>query len=318
MKAAVIYAHGGPEQLVLADVPDAAPGPGEALIKVCAASINGADVKVRRGEGRYPINFPHILGRDFSGVVCGLGPGAAGVALGDLVFGVCPQGREGAYAERLSAPTDVFVPKPSALSHGQAASLALTGLTALWSLEDCARLAPGETVLIQGGAGGVGSFAVQLAHHLGAVVVATASAENHDYVRGLGADIVIDYRRVDFVRATPPCDVVFDTVGGEVQTRSYRVLKSGGRLVHIAAGPVGGPPPRRDVTVLRPDVGRDRAHLARIVRLVDEGAVRPPHIESFQLGEAALAHRVSEGRHLRGKLVLDMNAGQPPGFNPPP
>ena len=168
-----------------------------------------------------------------------------------------------------------------------------------------ARLAPGETVLIQGGAGGVGSFAVQYARHVGARVIATASARNHDYLRELGADQVIDYTAVDFAQATPPCDVVFDTVGGEVHQRSFAVLRPGGRLIHVAPGPEGLAPPRSDVTVTRPHVGRDRAHLERIVELVESGAVRPPEIARLPLAEAATGHELSQAGHVRGKIVLE-------------
>jgi NADPH:quinone reductase-like Zn-dependent oxidoreductase len=135
-------------------------------------------------------------------------------------------------------------------------------------------------------------------------VVTTASAANHDYVRGLGADRVIDYGGEDFAASLRDCDVVFDTVGGEVQLRSYAVLKPGGRLVWIAAAPPGSQPPRTDVRVLRPNVARDRAHLERMAALWEKGAVKPPAIARYKLADAAAAHRVSEGRHLRGKLVL--------------
>jgi NADPH:quinone reductase-like Zn-dependent oxidoreductase len=182
--------------------------------------------------------------------------------------------------------------------------MALTSLTAIWALEDTARLKRGETVLIQGGAGGVAGFAIQLAKHIGATVVTTASARNHDYVRGLGADRVIDYQKEDFASAVSDCDVVFDTVGGEVQVRSYKVLKPGGRLVWIAAAPAGFQPSRSDVEVLRPRVARDRAHLERMIELLEAGAVWPPAIARYPLAEAAEAHRISEGRHLQGKLVL--------------
>ena len=184
--------------------------------------------------------------------------------------------------------------------------MALTGLTALWALEDTAQLKRGETILIQGGAGGVAGFAIQLAKHIGATVVTTASAANHDYVRGLGADRVIDYTREDFATLVRDCDVVFDTVGGEVQLRSYAVLKPGGRLVWIAAAPPGSQPPRSDVRVLRPNVARDRAHLERIAALYETGAVKPPEIARFKLADVAAAHRQSESRHLRGKLVLEI------------
>jgi NADPH:quinone reductase-like Zn-dependent oxidoreductase len=182
--------------------------------------------------------------------------------------------------------------------------LALTSLTALWAIEDTAKLKAGETILIQGGAGGVAGFAIQLAKHIGATVITTASAGNHPYVRGLGADRVIDYNAEDFTKAVSGCDMVFDTVGGDVRAGSYAVLKPGGRLVWIAPAPEGFRPPRTDVQTLRPNVLRDRAHLERMLALLDAGAVRPPTIVRYRLADAAEAHRVSEARHLQGKLVL--------------
>ena len=307
MKAVLLTGHGGPEMLRYGDAPDPVPGPGEVLIDIHAASVNAADYKVRLGKGRYHLTrFPHILGRDFSGVVSALGTGVADLAVGDAVFGVTEQGEEGAYAEKIAVKAAIVARKPARLGHVEAAAMALTGLTALWALEDTARLRPGETVLIQGGAGGVAGFAIQLAKHLGARVITTASARNRDYVRGLGADRVIDYETEDFAAAVHGCDVVFDTVGGEVQIRSYAVLKPGGRLVWIAPAPDGFTPTRKDVETLRPKVARDRAHLERILALFEESAVRPPAITRFKLAEAADAHRVSEGRHLQGKLVFEV------------
>ena len=184
--------------------------------------------------------------------------------------------------------------------------MALTSLTAIWALEDTAKLKPGETILIQGGAGGVAGFAIQLAKHIGAHVITTASAKNHDYVKKLGADRIVDYQKEDFIKLGRVCDVVFDTVGGEVQVRSYDVLKPGGRLVWIAAAPAGFKPSRDDVQVLRPKVDRDRSHLERMAELLAAGAVWPPAITRYKLSDAAEAHRVSEGRHLQGKLVLEV------------
>jgi len=166
------------------------------------------------------------------------------------------------------------------------------------------KLKRGETILVQGGAGGVAGFAIQLAKHIGATIVTTASARNHDYVKSLGADRVIDYNTEDFTRSVSNCDVVFDSVGGEVQVRCYAVLKPGGRLVWIAAAPAGFQPSREDVEVLRPRVARDRAHLLRMIELYEAGAVWPPAITRYKLADAPEAHRVSEGRHLQGKLVL--------------
>ena len=233
-----------------------------------------------------------------------VGPGAADLGVGDAVFGVCDQGVEGAYAEKIAIKAAIIAKKPARLGHAEAATMALTSLTALWALEDTAKLKPGETILIQGGAGGVAGFAIQLAKHLGATVITTASARNHDYVRQLGADRVIDYNKEDFTKTVSGCDVVFDTVGGDVQVRSYAVLKLGGRLVWIAPAPAGFQPTRKDVQVLRPSVARDRAHLERMLALLDAGAVSPPAITRYKLANAAEAHRVSEGRHLQGKLVF--------------
>jgi len=304
MKAVLLIKHGGPKVLRLSEVLDPKAGPGEVVVDVHAASINAADYKVRLGGPGHNLKFPHILGRDFSGVVSALGAGVSDVTVGDAVFGVTDQGTEGCYAEKLAINAAIIAKKPSRLGHAEAAAMGLTSLTALWAVEDTAQLRPGETILIQGGAGGVAGFAIQLSKHLGANVITTASARNHDYVRSLGADRAIDYSTQDFTAAVHDCDVVFDTVGGEVQVRSYAVLKSGGRLVWIAAAPPGFQPTRKDVEVLRPNVKRDRMHLERMLALYDRGAVWPPAITRYSLADAAEAHRVSEGRHLQGKLVL--------------
>jgi NADPH:quinone reductase-like Zn-dependent oxidoreductase len=307
MKAILLTSHGGPEMLHLGEAPDPTAGSGEVVVDIHAASVNAADYKVRLGGGRYTLSrFPHILGRDFSGVVAALGPGVGDLAVGDAVFGVTEQGVEGAYAEKIAIKAAIVAKKPARLGHAEAAALGLTSLTALWALEDTARLKPGETILIQGGAGGVASFAVQLAKHIGAGVITTASADNHAYVRSLGADRVIDYRTQDFTTLVSDCDVVFDTVGGDVRSGSYAVLKRGGRLVWIAPAPDGFKSPRSDVETLRPNVQRDRAHLERMLQLLEAGAVKPPTIVRYPLADAAEAHRISEGRHLQGKLVLEV------------
>ena len=304
MKAMLLTGHGGPEMLRYGDAPDPTPAPDEIVVDVHAASVNAADYKVRLGGHGYNVRFPHILGRDFSGVVAATGEAVSDFAVGDAVFGVNDAGIEGAYAEKLAIRSAIVARKPDRLSHLQAAAMALTGITAIWAIEDTAQLQAGETILIQGGAGGVAGFAIQLAKYLGATVVTTTSAANVDYVRSLGADRVIDYNADDFTKVVAGCDVVFDTVGGDVQARSYSVLKPGGRLVWVAPAPVGFRQPRSDVSVLRPAVSRDRAHLERIVALLDAGAVSPPPITRYGLADAAEAHRVSEARHLRGKLVL--------------
>ena len=306
VKAILLTKHGGPEVLRYGDAPDPIAAPGEVVVDIYAASVNAADYKVRLGSGRSNLTFPHILGRDFSGVVSAVGTGVTDLAVGDAVFGVLDQGLEGAYAEKLAIQAAIIAKKPANLGHAEAAALALTSLTALWALEDTAQLKASETILIQGGAGGVAGFAIQLAKHIGAAVITTASANNRDYVRSLGADRVIDYNAEDFTRVVSNCDVVFDTVGGEVQVRSYDVLKPGGRLVWVAPAPEGFKPTRTDVQTLRPNVARDRKHLERMLELLEAGAVWPPDITRYPLAEAVAAHRVSESRHLRGKLVFEV------------
>jgi NADPH:quinone reductase-like Zn-dependent oxidoreductase len=305
MKAAYIERFGGPEVIEFGDLPDPVASAGEVVIDVAAASVNAADWKVRLGHYG-PTRFPLVLGRDFCGVVDSLGEGIVDLRAGDPVFGVCDTGQEGAYAEKVAVKAAIVARKPSSLSHIEAAALALTGLTALISIEESLKLKRGETILIQGGAGGVASLAIQIAKNVGAHVITTASPANHDYVRSLGADEIIDYRREDFTKSARGCDAVFDTVGGDVAQRSFAVLKPGGRAAFIASGPQAPKPERADVTALRPAVRRTRGHLERIVQLVEAGAIRVPEIKLYPLSQAADAHRISESRHFRGKLVLQV------------
>jgi NADPH:quinone reductase-like Zn-dependent oxidoreductase len=305
VKAVFINQFGGPEVLQYGDMPDPVAGPGQVVIDVVAASVNGADWRVRAGlysEGKFPL----ILGRDFSGTVTALGAGVEDLKVGGAVFGVLEAGREGAYAEKVAITAAIVAKKPDALSHIDAAALALTGLTALISVETTLKLQRGETILIQGGAGGVASIAIQIAKHIGARVITTTSAANIDYVRGLGADQVIDYKAQDFTQLISGCDAAFDTVGGDVAQRCFVVLRPGGRAAFIASGAQAPKPDRADVTSLRPAVGRARAPLERIAALVAAGAVRPPEIKLYRLSQAAEAHRVSQGRHFRGKLVFQV------------
>ena len=301
MKASFFRRYGGPEVLEYGELPDPAPGAGDVLVEIHAASVNAADWKMRAGQYGAAVSFPHVPGRDFSGVIVSSG---GFFKPGDAVFGVCEVPREGAYAERIAIREAIVARKPEQLTHVQLAAIALAGLTAVVSLEETLQLKRGETILIQGGAGGVAGFAIALAKHIGARVITTASADNHDYVRKLGADEVIDYRAQDFTQVVKNCDAVFDTVGGDVTARSFAVLKTGGRLASIAVGGTAPGSPRPDVKSLRPKVDRDRRRLDRVAQLVTQGAVRLPEIVEYPLAKAAEAHRVSEARHLRGKLVL--------------
>jgi NADPH:quinone reductase-like Zn-dependent oxidoreductase len=301
MKATFFRKYGGPEVLEYGELPNPVPAAGEVLVDVHATSINAADWKMRGGQYGLNIPLPHVPGRDFSGVIA---KGGSIFKPGDLVFGVCEVPREGAYAEKIAIREAIVARKPEKLSHVQTAAIALIGLTAVISIEETLKLKRGETILIQGGAGGVAGFAIALARHIGARVITTASASNHDYVRKLGADEVIDYRSQDFTKVLKDVDAVFDTVGGDVTQKSFAVLKAGGRLASIAGGGTPPPSPRSDVQSLRPKVDRDRPHLDRLAELVTKGVVPLPEITEYPLARAAEAHRVSEGRHLRGKLVL--------------
>lgn len=305
MKAIRFDRFGGPEVLHLADIPAPVPGAGEVLVEVHAASINPADCKGRAGaygSGR-DVALPHIPGRDFSGVVTAVGPGVTEFKPGDEVYGVVEADKESTQAEMAVVPASIIAPKARNVSHTEMAAIALGALTALIALDDTAQVKPGEILLIHGGAGGVGGMGVQIGRHLGARVIATASGRNHDYVKSLGAIEAIDYTREDFTRMGRRCDVVFDTVGGEVQARSPAVLKPSGRLAYVTRGPKDFTPPG-DIRMLRPNVTRERRHLERVTALVEQGAIRPPAIETMPLADAAKAHIKSETGHVRGKIVL--------------
>jgi NADPH:quinone reductase-like Zn-dependent oxidoreductase len=303
MKAAYIDKFGGPEVLKYGDLPDPVAGPGQVVVDTVAASVNGADPKVAAGDYKQA-TFPVILGRDFSGVVSAVGAGVTDLKIGDEVFGVLEAGRDGTYCEKIAVGASIVAKKPAGMSHVDAAALGLVGLTAIRSVEDTLKLKSGETILIQGGAGGVAGFAIQLAKQIGARVITTTSTGNLAFVRDLGADEVIDYKTTDFTKVVKNCDAVFDTVGGDVATKSFAVLKPGGRAAFIASGAQAPKPERSDVTALRPAVGRDRPPLERIAELYRSGAVRKPHVTLYDLSKAQEALRVSEARHLKGKLVL--------------
>ncbi len=307
MKAALLDQFGGPEVLHYGEVPDPIAAAGEVVVDVHAATVNAADWKFRAGDyARHAnVKFPQIPGRDFSGVVSAVGAGAD-LKVGDPVFGVIAAGKEGTYCEKIAIKADLIGKKPSELSYINAAALALTGLTAINSIEDTLKLQRGETILIQGGAGGVAGFGIQFAKYLGAKVITTTSAANMAYVKSLGADQVIDYGAEDFTKVVSGCDAVFDTVGGNVAIKSFAVLKPGGRAAFIASGMEPPKPDRSDVTALRPPVPRSRKAMERVAELYAAGAVRPPEIKIYRLSQAADAHRLSESRHFRGKLVFEV------------
>ena len=306
MKAIEINSFGNTDVLNLVEIPEPIISSAEVLVNVHATSVNPADSKMR--QGLYPTDenftFPYVLGRDFSGIVEACGNNVTEFEAGDPVFGVLPAGREGTYLEKLAIDANLIARKPNKLTHNEAAAIALTGLTALVAVEDNLDLKSGEKILIHGGAGGVGSYAVQLAHHIGAKVITTASPINHDYLYNLGADQVIDYNTQDFSGTLSDIDVIFDLIGGEVHQRSLKVLKTGGRIAYIAPLLKDAEPPRNDIEIIRPNVNRDRSHLLRIIELFELGAVVAPDIQLFPLDAIREAHNLIETNHVRGKIIL--------------
>lgn len=301
MKAVRIHRFGGPERLKYEEVPRPEPGPGEVLIRVHASGVNPVDWKIR--EGAFKSRLPLTLGWDFSGIVEEAGPGAR-FKPGDEVYGRPDTSRDGSYAEYLVARATEIASKPRTIDHLHAAGIALAGLTAWQALFDAAGLQPGQTVLIHGASGGVGGFAVQLAKWRGARVIGTASKRNFDFVRGLGADEILDHEAKDFLRGVSGVDVVLDTIGGETQTRSWKTLKYGGTLVSIVQ------PPSRDQAEARGAKGilvsakPSADQLAELARLVDAGKIKVAVETVLPLSEARRAQELSQSHHARGKIVL--------------
>ncbi|CAF0695030.1 NADP-dependent oxidoreductase [Candidatus Methylacidithermus pantelleriae] len=308
MKAVRIHSFGGPEVLQYEEAPLPVLQEGDLLVKVHAAGVNPVDWKVREGRLQARLNhkLPLILGWDFSGVVVQQGPGTSRFAWGDEVFARPDIRRDGSYAEYIAVREVEVARKPRSLDHIRSAVIPLAALTAWQSLFDAAKLEPGQTVLVHAAAGGVGHFAVQLAKIWGAQVIATASARNHDFVYELGADEVVDYTQVPFEERIKDVDVVFDTVGGETQERSWKVLRPGGILVSILSPPQA-PSDTRRLRGAYVFVEPNAEELAQIAELVDQGKLRPYVSQVFGLSEARKAHELSQTGHVRGKLALDVS-----------
>lgn len=308
MKAVQFHEYGGPEFVTLADIPAPQPGPSEVLVAIAAASVNPIDWKMRAGLVReyFDVALPHVLGRDFSGVVRAVGAEVEGIAIGDEVFGVADAMRQGTHAEAIALDAELLAGKPDALDHAGAAALGATGMTLIAAFEDASSIERGDKVLIHGGAGGLGHLAIQYAKHRGAEVIATAGEANHDFVRNLGADRVIDYTACDFAEAVSGCDLVLDTIGGEVHRRSLAVVKPGGVLVYVTAQPIPPYAVRKDISVLRAPVRGGRAVFERLAELVTQGVLAPVIEHRFPLAEAPAAYAISETGHARGKTVLEI------------
>ncbi len=305
MKAIRIERHGGSEVMDLAEVALPRIAPGEVLVAVSAAAINPVDWKIREGllKDRFTLRMPHVLGRDFAGVVAATGQDVRRFAVGDRVWGAAPGTRWGSHAEYLAVAEDMVGRAPEALSDVEAAAMPLAALSALAGIQ-ASGLAAGERILIHAGAGGVGGLAIQMAKHRGAEVATTVGPRNMDYVRALGADIAIDYREGDFAAAISDCDVVLDTMGGEVHRHSFAVLKPGGRLAFLIAAPLDKTPPRADISVMHARVSYDNESLERIATMVEAGAIAPQVETTLPLERAVEGYDLSRTGHARGKIVL--------------
>jgi NADPH:quinone reductase-like Zn-dependent oxidoreductase len=305
---------GGPELIREEEVTPPSAARDDVVIRMAATSVNGADWKLGEGLLKDVVHtdFPFTVGLDFSGVVMELGQGVEDFAVGDRVYGGVHFDRCGTYAEIISVPANTACKAPKSIPLATAAAVPVAAQTA-WGalfLEDQGDLQAGQTVLIHGGAGGVGSFAVQLARWRGAHVIVTASKQNHDYLRSLGAHETIDYRTTPFENVVRDVDVVFDCVGGELAARSIPIIKTGGRLVSIASPPdaeVAELAATRDVhsSFFPGDPGRDT--LQKITDLIDAGTLRVVITEEYPLARAADALAKNQQGHTRGKILLTIN-----------
>ena len=308
MKAVVIHSYGGREVLVSEKVPVPKITDDEVLIRVHAAGVNPVDWKMRAGylKEMLPNKFPLILGWDVSGTVAKAGSNVTRLNVGDEVYALADISRNGAYAEFIAVKADVVALKPGSLDHVTAASVPLAALTAWQSIFDAADLSERQKILIHAAAGGVGSFAVQLASWKGAHVLGTASARNREFLLGLGAKEVIDYTTTPFEDMAVDVDVVLDAMGGDIQERSWKTLVSGGILVSILGPPDENKAAEFSVRGVGVFVQPHAEQLTVIAGLIDNGQVNPVVTEVLPMADVAKAHEMSETEHVRGKIVLEV------------
>ncbi|MDP1921021.1 MAG: NADP-dependent oxidoreductase [Myxococcales bacterium] len=328
MRAVRLHRYGAAEELRLEDTPSPRAGPDDVRVAVRAAAVNPVDFKIRSGAQRavLRLSLPWTLGMDVSGEVLEVGARVSGFKPGDQIVASPSHRRMGCYADEVVIRADEIALKPACLTHIEAASLPLVALTA-WDALKALRVTRSQRILIQAGAGGVGSVAIQLARHLGAEVLTTCSASNVELVRSLGADRAIDYRSEDWRDVARDCDAVLDSLGGDALPDAISTVRRGGRVACITPGVpdftkrygsvlgllvfggwLGGTMLRARLTrgvslsvVTRRTNGQT---LGEVMRLVESGALRPVIDRVFPLAEAAAAHRYLETGHARGKVVL--------------
>ncbi|WP_292038846.1 NADP-dependent oxidoreductase [Massilia sp. UBA6681] len=306
MKAVRIHQYGGREVLSLDEIPVPDIAPDEVLVRVVAASINPVDWKVRAGylAQMMPHQMPLTLGWDVSGVVAAVGSQVTQWQVGDAVYSRPDLARNGTYAEFVAIRAGECARKPRTISHVEAASLPLAGITAWEAMMDTARVRAGQRVLVHAGSGGVGSLAIQLVKAAGATVVATASGRNRALVESLGVDQFVDYTTTTLLEAVEPVDAVFDTIGGEVQEASWSLLKPGGIQVSIISPPDEARAAAMGVRGGFVFIGPNAPVLDKLAGMVDGGRLRPIVGAEFALEDIAQAHALSESGRAVGKIVL--------------
>ena len=306
MKAVRIHQYGGREVLSIDDIPVPAIAPDEVLVRVVAASINPVDWKVREGylAQMIPHALPLTLGWDVSGVVEAVGAQVTGWQAGDAIFSRPDLARNGTYAEFVAIRANECARKPRTVSHVEAASLPLAGITAWEAMMDTAQVKPGQRVLVQAGSGGVGSLAIQLVKAAGATAIATASSRNRALVESLGVDQFVDYTATRVADAVEPVDAVFDTIGGEVQEAAWSILKPGGIQVSIISPPSEEKANAMGLRAGFVFIGPNAPVLERLADMVDSGKLRPIVGAEFALEDIAAAHALSESGRAVGKIVL--------------
>lgn len=309
MKAERVFEYGSPDVIQASDIPVPEPGEGELRVRVKAAGVGPWDALIRAGKSGIPQTLPLTLGSDIAGIVDAVGPNVSDFHAGEEVYGVTNAQFVGGYAECAVASAGMVASKPKALSFIEAASVPVVAVTAWQMLFDYAHVSAGQQVLVQGGAGNVGAYAIQLAKNAGLSVIATASARNTEYVRSLGADTVVDFQQVRFEEVVPPVDVVLDTVGGETRERSFRVLKPDGILVSVAPPPFSngtGTYNGKKAVFFYVDV--TTARLDSITELFDARKLVTQVGTTLPLEDAGIAHRMLAGApHARGKIVLSVS-----------
>jgi NADPH:quinone reductase-like Zn-dependent oxidoreductase len=310
MMAWRMHEFGPPEIMKFERVPRPEPGPGEVLVKVEAAGVGPWDGWIRAGKSALPQPLPLTLGSDLSGEIVAVGPGVSELRVGDQVYGVTNPRFIGAYAEYALASAGMVSNKPASLTHAEAASVPVVSVTAWQALFDHAQLKAGQTVVIHGAAGNVGSYAVQLARHAGAQTIVTVATDDISFVRDLGANTVIDYRTQRFEEEVRDADAVIDLVGGETQDRSFQVLRRGGKLISAVSRPDQDLAERHGVEATVFLVNVTSQYLTEIARLVDGGKLRTNVGAVLPLADGREAHFMLE--HVRpqpkGKIVLAVGA----------